>query len=249
MLGLFAASHLPYALDRRPDDTANVPSLAEMTDAALKVLSKNKNGFFLMVEGGRIDHAAHNNDVAALIAETIDFDDAVGVAYAFARKQRNTAVFITADHATGAPCLSVRYSEEMGDTVYPDESVLRKISRQDASFEYIVYSFSVEPTVEKLKNLVSEHTGIEISDEEAMFIIRAGPLSPFHVIKPKYRKLGYPMLALGRALGPEYATAWATAEHYAEPVPLIGYGPRTEQVRGYIDNADIFEIMRAAGGL
>ena len=249
VLGLFAASHLPYALDRRPDDAADVPSLAEMTDAALRVLSKNERGLFLMVEGGRIDHAAHNNDLAAMVAEMIDFDDAVGVAYAFAKKHPNTIVFITADHATGAPSLSPRYSEEIGETVYPGDAILRKVSRQDASFEYIVYSWSLEPSMTAMKNLVLEHTGVEISDEDAMLIVKAGPLSPFHVIKPKYRKLGYPMLALGRVLGIEYSTAWATAEHYAAPVPLIGYGLHAERVHGYLDNTDMFHIMKTVGGL
>jgi len=249
LLGLFASSHLPYALDRQPNDAANVPSLAEMTEVALSILSKNQKGFFLMVEGGRIDHAAHNNDVASLIADMLDFDEAVGVAYTFAEKHPNTALFITADHATGAPSLSARYDEKAGDTVYPDDSAMRKISRQDASFERIMTTLAVRPSAAALRELVAKHTGIKLSDEDAAFIMKAEPVSPFHVIRPKYRQFGYPTLALGRVLGVEYGTAWATAEHYATPVLLIGYGPRSNLAHGYLENTDVFKIMKTAGAL
>lgn len=249
LLGLFAVSHLPYALDRQPDDAANVPSLAEMTKAALEMLSKNEKGFFLMVEGGRIDHAAHNNDIASLMADTLDFDDAVGVAYAFAKKQEDTAVFVTADHATGAPCLTARYSEEFGDTVYPDSEALKAVSRQEASFEYLGYLIGKRPSSVELKKLVREHVGIELTDAEAAFVLKGEPVSPFHVIKPKYREMGYPMLALGRVLGTRYGIAWPTAEHYAIPVLLAGYGGRADVVHGYIENTDVFRMMRTAGGL
>jgi len=250
LLGLFAASHLPYALDRRPDDDGDVPSLAEMTKAALEMLSKNESGFFLMVEGGRIDHAAHANDVATMLADMMEFDEAVGVAYTFAKRQGRTAVFVTADHATGSSCLSARYSDEAGQTIYPDESTIRKIARQDASFENILRSLGWDLTPANLREAVLRHTGIEISDDDAAFIFKMEPLSAFHVIKPQYRKMGgYATLALGRALGIEYGTTWATAEHFAGPVMLAGYGPGTGVVHGFVENNDTFDMMKAAGGL
>ncbi|GAB4353335.1 MAG: alkaline phosphatase [Candidatus Abyssubacteria bacterium] len=249
LLGLFAASHLPYALDRQPEDLANVPSLAEMTSAALEYLSQDNRGFFLMVEGGRIDHAAHNNDVAAMLAETIDFDEAVGVALAFAKQHPHTLLLITADHATGAPALSARYSDETEKTLYPGDDELKKIGRQDASFEYMMLALSKQPSVENLLNLVRSHAGIEITGEQARFILDAGPISPFHVIKPRYRKFGYRMLALGQVLGVEYGTTWATAEHSAAPVLLITYGPRAHLMHGYVENTDIFKLMKTAAGL
>jgi alkaline phosphatase len=250
MLGLFAASHLPYALDRMPNDAAaNVPSLAEMTQAALTLLSRNKNGFFLMVEGGRIDHAAHNQDVAAMIAEALDFDKAVGAAYEFARSNQQTALFITADHATAAPSLSARYVDSAGETLYPDEQTVNKIAGQDASFEYLFSLLKKEPTPRKLKTLVDQHTTVRISLAKAADILRAKPLTPFFVVKPRYRKYAYPMQALGRELGVEYSIAWATAEHFAEPVVFISSGAMEEKTRGYLEQSDIFGIMKAAGGL
>jgi alkaline phosphatase len=249
LLGLFAASHVPYALDRQPGDGANVPSLAEMTSAALEILSRNKAGFFLMVEGGRIDHAAHNNDAAAMLAETIDFDEAVGAAHMFAKQHPNTIVLVTADHATGAPALSARYSDEARKTLYPGDDEFRRIGRQDASFEYIMFELSKEPSVQRLQTLVRNHAGVEITGEQARFILDAKPISPFHVIKPQYRKFGYPTLALGRVLGVQYGTSWATAEHYASPLLLVGYGPRSQLLHGYIENTDIFRLMKTAAGL
>lgn len=250
VLGLFAASHVPYALDRRPNDNSDAPSLAEMTEAALALLSKSEKGFFLMVEGGRIDHAAHNNDVAAMLADAMDFDDAVGVAYHYAKKQPETAIFITADHSTGAPCLSIRYSDELGRSVVPDDSMLKAIAKQDASFVNILGPLMAAPLPDTLKELVSKHTGVEITDEDAELVLRMQPLSPFHVIKPRYRNMGgYATHALGRVLSEEYGTTWGTGEHFATPVLLIGYGPGADHVHGYIENPDIFHIMREAGGL
>jgi len=248
LLGFFANSHMPYALDRRPDDGTNVPSLVEMTEAALGVLSKNEKGFFLMVEGGRIDHAAHANDAAAMIADMMEFDEAVGAALAFAKRQGRTAVFITADHATGGPSLSARYSDDAGRTIYPNGENLGKLSRQDASFEYILTALAKNPSPAELKRLVAKHASMEISDADTELILRGEPLAPFHVIKPEYRRYGYPALAMGRVLGIEYGIAWSTAEHFSEPVLLIGCGAGSDLVHGYIENTAIFSIMRTAGG-
>ncbi len=249
LLGLFASSHLPYAIDRHFEEYRGVPSLSEMTEKAIDILSRNKNGFFLMVEGGRIDHAAHSNDIASLLHEMADFDEAIGVAFAFAGENPSTAIFITADHATGAPSLSARYSEETDEEIYPSSDVFKKISRQDASFEHLVYAVANEPSMETVKRLVFNHTGIEISEEDAAFVLKMQPVSPFHVVHPKYRELGYPVLALANILGAHYETAWATAGHYHSPVILVGYGPRADLVKGYIGNDDIFRIMRTVGEL
>ncbi len=76
-------------------------SLAEMTEKALEILSRDEDGFFLMVEGSQIDWAGHDNDKDGIIAETVDFDDAVGVGIDFAENDGRTLVLVTADHETG----------------------------------------------------------------------------------------------------------------------------------------------------
>ncbi len=75
--------------------------LPKAVSLALSRLSQNKKGFFLMVEGSQIDWGGHNNDQDYMVSETVDFDKAVGAALAFARKDGNTLVIVTADHETG----------------------------------------------------------------------------------------------------------------------------------------------------
>jgi alkaline phosphatase len=77
------------------------PMLDEMTDAALNVLSKNRRGFVLMVEGASIDKQAHNMDTERWILDTIEFDRAVAVALRFAQQEKDTLVVVTADHECG----------------------------------------------------------------------------------------------------------------------------------------------------
>ena len=98
LLGLFdqavAQGHMSYELDRDP---AREPSLAEMTGKAIDILSKNGNGYFLMVEGGRIDHALHGTNARRALADTIAFDDAIKAALARV-DLTNTLIVVTADH-------------------------------------------------------------------------------------------------------------------------------------------------------
>ncbi len=93
--GLTAPFNNPFRLNGRGD------MLPEATAKAIEILTKNKKGFFLMVEGSEIDKIAHQNVADTLIDETLDFDKAVGVALDFAKKDGHTLVIITADHETG----------------------------------------------------------------------------------------------------------------------------------------------------
>ncbi|MCF2144791.1 MAG: alkaline phosphatase [Candidatus Heimdallarchaeota archaeon] len=98
LLGLFADSHLPYEESR---NLTLVPSLAAMTAKALETLDRNPEGFFLMVEGGRIDHASHDNDLLATALEVVAFEQAVEVAQAYIKHHPQTILLVTADHETG----------------------------------------------------------------------------------------------------------------------------------------------------
>jgi alkaline phosphatase len=95
LAGFTAAIHNPYRLKGRGD------MLPESSAKAIGILSNNKKGFFLMIEGSQIDWAGHSNSADTLIDETLDFDKAVGVALDFAQKDGHTLVVITADHETG----------------------------------------------------------------------------------------------------------------------------------------------------
>ena len=100
LAGLFYNNHMPKVSDGRSI------SLAEMTKKALELLSQNEKGFFLMVEAALIDFAGHDNDTEYTILETIDFDEAVGEALAFAAADGNTLVIVTSDHEAGGMALT-----------------------------------------------------------------------------------------------------------------------------------------------
>jgi alkaline phosphatase len=95
--GQFGNGNLPYE-DSFP---GNFPTLKEMTRAALAILAKNRKGFFLVIEGGRIDHASHANDIENTVKEAINFHEAVSYAYEWALLRGDTFIIVTADHETG----------------------------------------------------------------------------------------------------------------------------------------------------
>ena len=96
LLGLFNSSDLNYELDRVKSEI-DEPSLAEMTTAAIQVLSRNETGYFLMVEGGRIDHALHGTNAKRALEDTLAFDAAIQAALENVDLE-NTLIIVTADH-------------------------------------------------------------------------------------------------------------------------------------------------------
>ncbi len=97
VLALFEPDHMQFELDRAKDK-AGEPSLAEMTTKAIQILKRNPKGFFLLVEGGRIDHAHHGGNAIRALEDTSAMDDAVKAALA-ATNARDTLIVVTADHS------------------------------------------------------------------------------------------------------------------------------------------------------
>ena len=98
LVGLFNKDHMNYELDRaKAANNIDEPSLADMTEKAIKVLQKNSKGYFLMVEGGRIDHALHGTNAKRALEDTIAFDDAIKRALSLV-DLKNTLIVVTADH-------------------------------------------------------------------------------------------------------------------------------------------------------
>jgi len=106
LIGIFSDEGMP-----RPFS----PSLAEMTELAIDILSKNENGFFLMVEAGQIDWACHGNDAENTLADTIGLDAAVAAAKRFAAGSGDTLIIVTADHETGGMTVSWQASGKAGE--------------------------------------------------------------------------------------------------------------------------------------
>ncbi|NHJ86280.1 MAG: hypothetical protein FK734_12525 [Asgard group archaeon] len=122
LFGLFADGHMPYEYDR---DYSLTPSLATMTQKAIDILSQNSSGFFLMVEGGRIDHASHSNDETRAALEVIEFEFAVRKAIAYVESHPNTILLVTADHETGG----LMITGESLDEVIPNSSLTEEENR------------------------------------------------------------------------------------------------------------------------
>ncbi|WP_042145310.1 MULTISPECIES: alkaline phosphatase [unclassified Pseudoalteromonas] len=105
LLGLFSnsgmADGIAYSACKK-DNICTQPSLREMTLKALNILSKDDDGFFLMIEGGQIDWAGHVNDTGWMLHELLKFDEAVDAVYEWVKDREDTLVVVTADHETGS---------------------------------------------------------------------------------------------------------------------------------------------------
>ncbi|XP_063409463.1 alkaline phosphatase, tissue-nonspecific isozyme-like isoform X1 [Mytilus trossulus] len=97
VLGLFENSHMQYEVDRNRSASGE-PSISEMTEKAINILKRNTNGFFLMVEGGRIDHAHHDTKGALALEETLAFEEAISTALEMT-DNKETLIIVTADHS------------------------------------------------------------------------------------------------------------------------------------------------------
>ena len=140
-LGTFSRSHLPYEIDRPNDPEARTaPSLAAMTRAALRKLEREP-GFILQVEGGRVDHAAHNCDAVTALHEMISFDEAIDVCVAFQQRHPDTLLVITTDHGNGNIALN-----GTGDAYGQSLWSFQKSAEVEASFAAILKRLKNEKT-------------------------------------------------------------------------------------------------------
>jgi alkaline phosphatase len=130
VFGLFASDYMDYEYDR---DYSVQPSIAEMTNKSIELLSQDPDGFFLMVEGGKIDLAAHATDKVRDALDTIAFDKAVAVAKEYVEAHSNTILIVTADHETmGLVVQSHNLSSELPGNL-PTEAERRTLRAERAS--------------------------------------------------------------------------------------------------------------------
>ena len=147
LLGLFERSHLEYEIDREKD-TAGEPSLSELTTKAIDILSQNDKGYFLMVEGGRIDHAHHAGNAHRALTDAIAFSDAVKTALDKVN-QEETLIIVTADHShvftiAGYP---TRGNDILGKVISNDEqgNPADTYSLDDNGLPYTTLSYANGP--------------------------------------------------------------------------------------------------------
>ncbi len=222
VLGLFGSSHVAYV----PDRTAEIPSLAQMTSKALNILSTDKDGFVMMIEGGRIDHAGHANDLPTLVQETLDFDAAFKTAIEFAKKNGNTSVVVTADHETGGLSLS-------RDNIY--EINIDLWDKQKHSSESLAAALEAAQTPEEIRSIVTANTWItDLSDEEVTQIMNGDGSS--------YKREG----AYNAVISKRLLVGWSGHGHSAVDVGIWAYGPIADKVKGQVDNT---QIAKAGAGI
>lgn len=240
VLGIFAESHLPYSLDRvhTPELESTVPSLPEMTKIALDRLSRNPEGFILQVEGGRVDHGAHWNDIGALIYDQIEFDDAIGVVLDFIEKNPDTLLIMTTDHGNASPTLN------RSQNGYP-ESATEFDTIQNLRFTntWVLEGLDDSSTVPFIRNRVEEATNFRISTNEATALQQA--------IRGQFRAIYHPMMSdrqsvLGQIIANYTSVNWTGTNHTGDYVELAAMGPGSEKVDGLVINTELFHLMLEA---
>ena len=208
VLGLFAYSGMNdgIAYNQSKDDPKRTqPSLKEMTEKALDVLSKDKDGFFLMVEGGQIDWAGHSNDAGTMLHELIKFDEAVNSVYEWAKNREDTLVIVTADHETGSfgfsyssanlPKLEKRSGEAFAKRDYAPNfnfgqfDILDGLYNQKQSYYGMISEFQkldkAQQTPEKLADIVNAKSDFSITPEQAERVLASQP-NPYRLASHKY---------------------------------------------------------------
>ncbi len=262
ILGLFGATAFPLAIDRQPQSVKGIPRLGEMTLKSLEVLSRNPQGFFLMVEAGQIDWAAHCNDVATLLHEMMEMDEALGVILDFTKTHPETLVILTADHDTGG--LAIAYhgfnppapvklaSGETWKSKYNfnEKAIFERMARQNKSLFKMVLDSKGDPA--SLKKQLEQHSGFVISEEQAQMVLAKDPSLGYPAPREFTEFYVYgsmnPVALLGRILGRELGTAWAVGTHTHTPVMIMAQGPMAERFRGLLDNTEVAKILAKAWG-
>lgn len=208
VLGLFAGSHLPDGITHSRtahDRRREIPTLAEMTQHALRLFDSHPEGFVLLVEGGQIDHAAHEHDTGRLLHEILKFDEAVSVAKAWSKGRQDSLVTVVADHETAG--FGISYSSADIPTPRPfrgphfskdkfaprfnfiPPKVLDRIYKQEKSLTSIVKEFEALPEPEQspeaLSSLVEHYLDFSFSSKDAVRVLRRIS-NPYYVEGHKY---------------------------------------------------------------
>lgn len=239
-------SNFPYCIDGREDSLR----LKVLTDFAIRFLQQKNERFFLMVEGGMIDYACHGRDGAAAIQETIDFDDAIGVAVEFYKQHPDeTLIVVTADHETGGMAL--------GNSKYVLD--LQQLQHQHCSSWVLSDEISQlygkgkpKPKWEQVRAIFEKrldfYNGVSITDEEDAALREAFKKTVKtgggrNAIKTMYKNINALSGDALKLLNRKAQLGWTSYSHTAAAVPVFAIGQGAEQFTGWQDNTDIMPKM------
>ncbi|MBU2895443.1 alkaline phosphatase [Vibrio hepatarius] len=208
LLGLFSYSGMDDGISysaNKYDPKRTQPSLKEMTGKALEILSEDKDGFFLMVEGGQIDWAAHSNDAGNMLHEMLKFDEAIDTVYQWANGRNDTLIIVTADHETGSfgfsyssknlPQPQKREGEAFSSRDYAPNfnfgsfELLDKLYQQKKSYYGIVSEFEQldksQQTAAMFAEIVNTNTEFPITSAQAEKVLANKP-NPYRLAGHSY---------------------------------------------------------------
>ncbi|AEH36106.1 alkaline phosphatase [Halopiger xanaduensis] len=219
LLGLFDDSHITYTLDR----DESIPSLPAMTAAAVDRLEGGDDGFFLMVEGGRIDHAEHGNDIQTTVAETKEFDAVVDWALEYAEGRDDTLVVVASDHETGGLATGNDYGSPI------DAEAIRNARASNAAIaESIEGGKPVRETVEA-------HVDVDLTDEDVARIEDVvGADDPYALSNE-----------LGAVVSDHLGVSWASNVHTGPAQTVMAAGADVDPFNGWIHHTDLSVTVTA----
>jgi alkaline phosphatase len=239
LLGLFAPGMIPYTLDRNHSKhlQRTVPTLSEMVLAALAALQSSPKGFLLQVEGGRVDHAAHNNDAAALLWEQIAFDEAIETVLKFAERNPETLIVITSDHGNSNPGIGGKWAEIGGKS-----NGFAALARMKGSFELLGPKLMGRErlSASTVHDLMRETFGCEFTLDEVEAVRSSAAGAKKLCLNSRLDKA---VGILGQAVGNHTGIGWVSTDHTSDYTLLTALGPGSERFNGQIRNTRCFENM------
>jgi alkaline phosphatase len=240
MWALFGDEDMDYDIDRNP---AEQPSLDEMAKKAIEKLSQDPDGFVLMIEGSKVDWAAHANDAVALITDMVAFDKACGVAFDFAKQNGETLVVVVPDHGNSGFSIGSakcpKYSTMSKDELYGP------VSRFKVSADGLIRKLEKANT-SQIKDIVYENTAIDLTDTEYNTLV--GGFDFDHKLTDEERMKGSKLSTIVTKLMSDHTCFdFTTHGHTGEEVFLAVYDPRPEKrLVGFHTNVELNHYMREA---
>lgn len=249
ILGTFGTRMVPYEADRRFQGV-NVPSLAQMTRAALPRLAANKNGFVLQIEAARIDHANHLNDPAATLWEILAADEALELAMSYVDQNPDTLLLIGSDHVCGAPAL---YGT--GSSYREGSAGVLMLQNQKGTFEYMLGKLGSNPSVDQVTEIFRTVKGVTLKPELAQAVVDAITKKAYLPDPVRYgvqpaNTLSWVMRQTNASKPDLPNIGWNSGQHTAAPTLFGVYGRGIGAARiGLIDNTYNFTLMTRALGI
>ncbi len=232
---LFAGEDMAFDLDR---DTLAEPSLCEMTEKVLSLLSKDKNGFFLMVEGSKVDYAAHSNDPMGIISEYDAFDKAVAVAMDFAKKDGNTTVIVVPDHGNSG--MTVGNNDYKNYYKKGLDTAMAMLPQYKCTGEGLTGLIQAQG-VDSIRPIFKEYTGIDLTPAEEKAVRES-----MANIEKDYMEVALSRnlkSVVTKILNAHVHFGYASGCHTSEDVFLAVYNPNGQVPMGWIDGTDLAGYM------